>query len=265
MQDRYWSLNTFGEIPDPWAAEIASRGWGRVRVEGTDYAAVMAQCQRHELWPLWILDRGEHLTCPSGIDVEIGNECNDGCAREPGRAPWPKLSPADYAAWVLEAWPTLLAAGCTVYCGAANNTSVPGLAWTREVLARLPFHPQLRVSFHRYPMNGTNQRPDVPQKGHHSMAAEDAAILDCVRGRRWAITEAGLVDATYRDWGSWKYFGKKRATTAVDGHRWQAARFQRMGADFYCVYQLNSSATEHYGVRRLDGTWTASAALPSLL
>ena len=260
--NRFLGLQTFGEIPEPWAAEIAARGWGRVRVEGTNYAPIMAQCQKYDLWPLWILDRGEHLTCPSGIDVEIGNEHNAGCTREPGRAPWPKLAPIDYAAWVLEAWPTLLAAGCTVYVGAANNTSVSALAWTRDVLARLPYHPQLRVSFHRYP--GGDQRPDVPQKGHSNIAAEDAAILDVVKGRRWAISEAGLTDTSFRDWSSWRYFGKRRTRLAVDGHRWQAARFKRLGAEFYCVYQLNSSATEHYGIRTPDGLWLAAANLPTL-
>ena len=257
-QNRFFGLQTFEPIPDEWAATIAAKGWGRVRVEGTRYDELMAQCQKYSLWPLWILRRGQEATVPSGIDVEIGNECNAGCAPD-----WPKMTPTEYAAWVSEAAPSLLGRGNTVYVGAANNTSPSGIEWTRDVLARLTDLPQLRVSFHRYP--DPDQDPLKPKKGYRTLADEDAAILDCVKGRRWAISEAGLVDVTYRDWSSWKYFGKRRTRLAVDGHRTQAARFKRLGADWYCVYQLNSSATEHYGIRRLDETWTASADLPGLL
>jgi hypothetical protein len=262
MLNRILGLQTFELLPDPWAAEIAARGWGRVRVEGTDYARVMDQCQTYDLWPLWILDRHEEYGCPSGIDVEIGNEQNDGCGPK-----WPRLSPAQYAAWVMDAWPTLRDKGCVVYVGAANNTSVPGLAWTADVLSRLRdehgqplYHPNLRVSIHRYPMHD-DQKPAMPQKGHATIAAEDAAILACVRGRRWAISEAGLLDVQYRDWGSWRYFGKQRWRRAVDGHRWQAARFRRLGADYYVVYQLQGE----YGVRTADGQWKPAADLPSLV
>lgn len=254
-KERFWGLQTFELLPDPWAGEIARRGWGRVRVQGTDYGRIMAQCQKYEIWPLWILRRGEESTVPGGISCEIGNECNAGCE---GTPPWPALSAADYAAWVLEAWPVLLAKGCTAYAGAANNTSPAGIAWTRDVLARLPFHPQLRVSFHRYP--DPDQDVSKPKKGHKSIAAEDAAILDCVKGRRWGILEAGLLDVIYRDWSSWRYFGKKRTRLALAGHLDQAARFKRLGADAYVVYQVQGE----FGVRNADGTWKLTADLPRL-
>jgi hypothetical protein len=250
-QNRFFGLQTFEPIPDEWAATIAAKGWGRVRVEGVRYDDVMAQCQKHTLWPLWILRRGQEATVPSGIDVEIGNECNAGCAPD-----WPKLTPAEYAAWVSAAAPSLLGRGNTVYVGAANNTSPAGIAWTRDVLALLPMHPRLRVSFHRYP--DPDQDVSKPKKGYKTLADEDRAILDCVKGRRWALSEAGLVDATTRDWSSWKYFGKKHTRLAVDGHRWQAARFKRLGADFYVVYQMQGE----YGIRRPDGTWKQAADLP---
>jgi hypothetical protein len=257
MTDRFWGLNTFEEIPEGWAEEMAARGWGRVRVEGTNYGPIMAQCQRNDLWPLWILARGQETDCPSGIDVEIGNEDNAGCDK------WPQLSSADYAAWVLEAWPVLLAKGCTVYVGAANNMSPSAHAWLREVLARLPVHPQLRVSCHRYPDG--DQDVTKPKAGYKSLAAEEAAWLDVVRGRRWAITEAGLVDAS----GStgWWFWRKRWTRKAVDGHRTQAARFRKMGADFYVVYQMQDGppgSREQYGIRTVGGTWKAQADLPSL-
>jgi hypothetical protein len=211
----------------------------------------MDQCRRRGFRPLWILDRGEHLTCPSNVDVEIGNECNDGCDK------WPKLTPKEYADWVLEAWPHLLAKNCIVYVGAANNTSVPALAWTKDVLSRLPVHPNLRGSIHRYMMNPKDQRPDVPQKDHASIPAENAAILDCFRGRRWGLSETGIMDVEYRDWSSWRYFGKKRVRLAVDGHRWQAKRFKDLGADFYVVYQIHGE----YG-QFVNGKWSATSNLP---
>jgi hypothetical protein len=161
-----------------------------------------------------------------------------------------------YAAWVLEAWPALLAKGNTVYVGAANNTSPSALAWTRDVLARLPTHPQLRVSFHRYP--DPDQDVTKPKKGFKTLAEEDAAILACVQGRRWAISEAGLVDAS----GStgWWFWRRRWERKAVDGHLAQAARFARLGADFYVVYQLQGE----YGIRTVGGQWKPAADLPTL-
>jgi hypothetical protein len=52
----------------------------------------------------------------------------------------------------------------------------------------------------------------------------------------------------------------------VDGHRAQAARFKRLGAEYYVVYQIQSAPNpndgEQYGIRSADGTWKATANLP---
>ena len=239
------------------ATELFARGWVGVRVEGTNYGPVLAQCQKHHFAPLWILDRGQEASVPGGIACEVGNECNAGCGPR-----WQKLSSADYTAWVLEAWPVLRAKGNVCYVGAANNTSPSGIQWTKEVLAKLPMHPDLRVSFHRYPDG--DQNVTKPKKGYASLAAEDAAILDCVRGRRWAISEAGLVDCTTTS-GFW-FWKKTVMRTAVAGHRTQAARFRRLGADFYVYYQMQDEGgqTSGYGVRGNDGLWKATANLPTL-
>lgn len=254
MGNPFFGLQTFGEIPEEWAVLLSAKGWGRVRVEGTAYDAVMAQCQRHGLQPLWVVRPGQEADVPSGIAVELGNEMNAGCE---GNPPWERLSSSDYAAWVLRVYEGLINRGCTVYVGGANNTSGSGLQWTREVLAHLPYMPGLRVSFHRYPDG--DQDPQKPKTPWHSMAEEDAALLDVVRGRKWGISEAGLLD--YQKTSGWWFWRKTVTRKAVDGHRWQAERFKRLGAEFLICYQLQGS----YGIRRSDGTWTAVADLPALV
>ena len=257
--EAFWRMQTFDWFDEGEAAELQRRQWKGVRVEGTNYAVVMDQCRRYGFRPIWILNRGEHKTCPGNIDVCVGNENNDGCGDK-----WPRLTAKDYSDWVLDAWPTLRDKGCIVYAGEANNTSVSGLAWTKDVLSRLPFHPQLRGSIHRYMMHPKDQRPEVPQKGHASIAAEDAAILDCFRGRQFGLTETGIMDVQYRSWSWDKYFGKVRWRLAVDGHLWQAKRFKRLGATMIVVYQIHSGGDDLYGVF-VDGQWNAAANLPTLL
>jgi hypothetical protein len=254
--EAYWRMQTFDWINEAEAAELQRRKWAGVRVEGTNYDVVMDQCRRYNLRPLWILDRGEHKACPGHIDVSLGNEQNDGCGKK-----WPKLTPREYSDWVLDAWPTLRDKGCVVYVGEANNTSVSGLAWTREVLSRLPFHPQLRLGIHRYPKNPKDQRPETPQDGHRTIAEENAAILDVARGRTIGLTEAGLMDVQFRSWAFDRYFGKRRWRLAVDGHRYQAKRFLDLGSMVYVVYQIHSGGDDLYG-QFVSGKWSATSNLP---
>jgi hypothetical protein len=260
--EAFWRICTSAPICEFEATGITTRKWRGIRVEGTNYDDVLAQCQQYGWRPLWILHRGEEHTVPGGIEVEVGNECNAGCEGDP---PWPKLTPAEYVAWVKEVWGVLEAKGNTVYVGAINNTSPGALAWLREVLAALPRHPRLRVSLHRYA--DADQDVTTPKKGHRSIEEEDRAIVSCVNGRGFGISEAGLIDATYRDWSSWKFFGKKRVRRAFDGHRWQAERFRKLGADFYVVYQMHDGNgpgwINNLGILRFDGvTWKDTANLP---
>lgn len=257
---RPWCLNTFESIPEEWAETISAKGWRRVRVEGTDYDRVLTQCVEHDLKPLWILDRYQHLTFPGHHSAEIGNECNNGIGR------WPRLTPVEYAAWVREALPVLNAKGCEVYVGSINNFSKEAMDWLRAVLALLTpaERAAVRLSAHRY--LDPDQRVDKPKQGFSSLAAEERYWLATVQDRPWAVTEAGIVDATYRDWSSWKYFGKLRTRLAVDGHAAQAARLFRLGAEFYCVYQMQDATgtafDDRCGIKTVDGRWKATADLP---
>lgn len=256
-------LNTFAHLSDDDLSGLLARGWGRVRVEHEDFARVKAQCEPRGIAPLFILRPGEEDRVPEATMCELGNECNAGCAPD-----WERMTPRAYADWALRAWEILLPRSCTLYVGAINNLSPSALAWLREVLSYLPTHDQLRVSAHRY----SDPDGDVThaKKGFRSLAAENRAWLDVVAGRHWAITEAGLVDAYYRDWSSWKYFGKRRLRTAADGHRWQATRFLDLGADFYTVYQLHDGAgtdwIDRLGIRAQSGAWKEPlASLPLTL
>lgn len=261
-RDRFWRLQTFELIPDEWAAGLVLRDWGGVRVEGTNYGAIMAQCQRHALWPLWILDRGEHLTVPGGIDCEIGNECNAGIGK------WPRLSPQEYSAWVREAAPVLRAKGCQVYIGALNNQSKEAMNWLRDVLALIPpdERRRLRLSTHYYldPDMDTSK----PKHGFKTLAEQDAYWIATTQGLPWAHTEGGIVDASYRDWSSWRYFGKKRERKAVDGHRALARRLRLLGCEFYTVFQVNDGPGDGFdnrcGIRTVGGQWKPTADLPRL-
>lgn len=256
----WWRLQTGEEIPESWAWDLEARTWTGVRVEHQDYTTILGQCHRHGFRPLWILRPDEEQGCPREIDVELGNEPDIGCS---GNPPWPKMTSDAYAAWVLKAWPTLCAKGCTVYVGAISNPYPGTLNWLKAVLAQLPIHDRLRVSLHRYPDG--DQDPTVPKKGYSSLAAENAAILATVAGRKWAVSEAGLTDYTWTT-GFW-FWKKSHTRLAVDSHRLQAQRFKALGVDFYVVYQLNDDPNPRnpqYGVRTVAGAWKATSTLPTL-
>jgi hypothetical protein len=253
-------LQTFGRLSESDLQVVAGHGWGRGRVEHGDFDFVREQYLARGITPLWILRPGEESGVPEASMVEVGNENCAGCAPD-----WERMEPRDYAAWALRVWETLIERSCTVYVGAINNPSPSALAWLTEVLRHLPKHDQLRVSLHRY------SDPDMdvtkPKRGHRTLAAEDAAILRAVDGRRWAITEAGLVDAWYTT-GFW-WWKQARLRKALDGHRWQAQRFLRLGADFYTVYQLHDGPTTAFidqcGIMDRNGVVKETATLPLLI
>jgi hypothetical protein len=255
-REAFWTLQTYSELPDGWLPDLVNFGWTRFRVEGDQYDAVMAQCRKYDRVPLWTIFPAQREAVPDGIDIEIGNENNAGCDK------WPQLTAAQYRQWVLDCLPVLWAKGCTVWVGAINNMSPDAHAWLREVLLGLPFDQRLGVTGHRY----CDPDMDVtkPKKGYKSLAAEEAAWLDVVKGRRWGWSECGLVDASGTS-GFW--FWKKHWTRkAIDGHRAQAARVKRMGGEFYTVWQINdgpnSDFTNHCGIRTMNGQWKDTAKVP---
>ena len=253
MANRVFGLQTFGEIPEEWAETIAAKGWGRVRVEGAAYDAVMAQCQRYSLWPVWIVkSEAEAATVPSGIDVELLNE--------PDLAGW---TPQRYNAFVRSVYDTLAAKGNTVYAGCVSNQSKANHAWLKSALAGLP--PDVRASGHRYP--DADQDPNTPKKGYRNRSDELRGWMDAIGGRKFAITETGFHTAPYSTgWWLWKKRGQR---TDADVARfllreygiWKAA-----GADYVVTYQINdgpgSGWLDRYGIRTVDGRWKTAANLP---
>jgi hypothetical protein len=252
--NRFIGLQTFGEVPEPWAADIAAQGWGRVRVEGTDYASVLAQCQRQSLWPIWVLKSAEEAAAvPGGIDVELLNEPN-----------LAGYSPARYQAWAWSVLPALFAKGCTVYAGCVSNQSKADHAWLKAALTGLPI--AVRASGHRYP--DSDQDPNRPKAGYGNRSDELRGWRDAIGGRRFAITEIGFHTAPYSTgWWLWKKRGQRTDEDVLRFLIRECGIWKAAGADFSIVYQLQDGPgagwIDRYGVRTAAGQWKTAAALPS--
>jgi hypothetical protein len=252
-QDRFYGIEMFGAIPNPWAETLAAKGWGRVRVEGTAYLDVILQCQQHALWPLWVIkSKAEADAVPGGIDVEILNE--------PDLAGY---TPAAYAAFVMSVYPILSMKSCCVYAGCVSNQSKSNHQWLKAALAGLPA--DVRASGHRYP--GTDQDPTFPKEGYSTRAAEMAGWTDAIGGRRFAITEIGFNTAPYyTGWWLWKRTHQRTDAEVLKFLKYESAIWKAAGAEFVVVYQLNdgpgSGWLDRYGIRTTSGTWKPSADLP---
>lgn len=190
---------------------------------------------------------------PDGLDVEVGNEpdIGDDDINEP------KLTPAAYAAAILNIVGEARRKHLTLWAGAVSNTDLMPLSWLRAMLALLPA--DINASVHRYPET-FGDPPSKPRKAYSSRAAEMAAVKGVTRGRRLLVSETSYPDG--KEHHGWWIFGHWVKVTEAQQAAWtreELGLWKAAGAEIVTDYQENDppGQVDGFGIRDGNGRWKA--------
>jgi hypothetical protein len=136
--------------------------------------------------------------------------------------------------------------GLPIYLGELPNLNPQSFRF----LERLPWScsrwssPLVRSSMHRYPeVSG----PETPHRGFSSREREVERWKQLVGPRPLLIGEVGYTNVDFTEAQQAEFMG------------WEAEFWSGQGVDWLFGYQINdgpgTSHENHYGFRRLDGTW----------
>jgi hypothetical protein len=190
------------------------------------------------LQPLCIIRRSEQMIIlPEGSLIELGNE--------------PDLEhfnfPLDeYLQVAAECVPIAYEHDLRLYLGAVSNLNRRGFAFLRAIPWK-SYSTQICCSIHRYP-EGNN--PDTPHWGFRSREDEVRMLRNIVGFKRpLACTEVGYHDGP----------GGSTEETVATNMMWERKFFSDEGFEICSAYNINDGTgtepIDHYGFRRLDGSW----------
>lgn len=179
-------------------------------------------------------------------------------------------TPASYAAALNDVAPLVKAKGLRAWVGMTGTS--PSDLTTLQAFLKL-VDPIYGVSIHRYPPKFAT----TWEASYMSSREEEAAALKVVlRGRPFAVCEAGYSQGPQARWWQWLYayhwhLSDAQLSDALAGER---AYWEREGAAFLCIYQENDApgqcarhpqfpSGDEFGVRRADGSWKPSALVPA--
>lgn len=223
-------------------AELKRRGVAVVRLEAKpltplwQVAALGQEVVEAGLQPCFIATQPEHLAVvPAGTLLEAANE------PDIERFGW---SVRSYIKFVDECIPVLREHQRRMYAGVVSNLNERGLRF----LKRLPWErwpaDVVGTSFHRYPESGG---PLVAHPPSSCRAEEIDRLRAIVGSRPLACTEVGYNTIDFSEQEAADYLG------------WERKFFGSQGVELVCAYGINDatgpSAEDHYGFRRIDGTW----------
>jgi len=226
-------------------ADVRAFGYKVVRVDCQDVSLTDTPILAQEiidagLQPLIIVRHAEQIeTLPAGCLVEVGNEPD-----LPGVSRWDARS---YYAAAVACVETAQRTGHRLYVGAVSNLNGRGLGFL-DLLPWATWPVSIGCSFHRYP-NGAWASPHRPSHTRLEELARLRAIVE-IPGepdRPLACTEVGYHSRAYTD------------GDAADNLCHERAWMGLHGVELVCAYQLNDGPSpadiDHYGARRMDGTW----------
>ena len=243
----------FGEpLGAPLMTELYSRGVRGVRLDmqgvtdASTLCALTDEALNAGLRPLLIINAMQPEWIPSRVplDIEFINE-------------------PDLAGWSASRYATAL---CLVerrldgkhrlWAGGVSNCTKNKLRWLADVVRQIPLG--IGVSVHRYPKNGA--KPIDPQEGFTTRAEEMRAIRAVAGARPWGCSETGYHTGPQKSgWWLWTKRWQWTDNQVAAFARQEWALWESAGAEFCIWYQLNDGVSgdpiDHFGIRRLDGTW----------
>lgn len=228
-------------------APVDAETLNRICAEGVGICRVDAQVCSHEtmrqmvddvraagMVPLVIVADLERLDAlPGDVDVEWTNE------------PDGDVDPSEYRRGLDEACQMATSRGQRLWAPAISNLSEAAFRWANAVRDAGGGWPDglYGVSVHRY---GPGGAVETPHEGFISRDNEVGRwLLALCQGKPFLVSEFG--------WDT-EVLSEEQAAERI---AWEWAFWERHGAFAAVLYQLNDgpNAGEHYGVRRIDGTW----------
>jgi hypothetical protein len=229
----------------PLLQELRAFGYTIIRIDvqnqDQDRTTMMAQeVLIAGMQPLCIINRPEQMhVLPDGALVELGNEPDLG---------WPIESYLPMAEQCVAI--ALSGRGQRLYIGAVSNLNARGF----HFLSQIPWEKypkEICCSIHRYP-DGSS--PENPHKGWTSREHEVATLKRIVGERPLACSEIGYYDGP----NGWT------EQQVAENFVWERDFFSKQGFEIISAYNINDGPgpepIDHFGFRRLDGTWKPVAS-----
>jgi hypothetical protein len=140
-------------------------------------------------------------------------------------------------------------AHCPVLSPSVSNLNQRGFTYLERMLT-VPLHREAAIAFHRYPHDGD---PQKPHEGFGDRHQETSKLVQMAAGRDLWLTETGLTEGPHDG----KFHSEEFVAETYDSEArfWQAMPSLRA----MTWYNINDGPSveqiDHYGVRRLDGSW----------
>ena len=233
----------------PLLQELKAMGYSIIRIDVQDCDQGRTDMLAQEvltcgMQPLCIIRRPEQMNAlPDGALVELGNE--------------PDL---EHEGWTIDSYREAADACVAIalsgraqrlYLGAVSNLNARGFAF----LSQIPwatYPKEICCSVHRYPEGND---PREPHRGWMSREAEVTTLKSIVVGDRpFICSEVGYHDGP--DGSTEEQVAAKMT--------WERNFFSQQGFEIVSGYNINDGPSgepiDHFGFRRLDGTWKPVAA-----
>lgn len=196
----------------------------------------------------------------SGDSVEIRNEPNTQTNE--------LLTPTQYVAAAVPLVMECLDRGIHPWIGSVFNGK-GSFEYLNAVIAGYHWPAEVGVTWHRYPQGET---PSVPMPGFGSRESEAQHLINVIGRRPFAISEFGYWTAPRCKKFLWFTYGCRSWSDqqVLDFVNWEFAFWDRMGAEFCALYQINDGGTsilpskrqekEHtFGIRRFSSPANGNA------
>lgn len=248
----WYGINAgFGETIKHEFQGLRDRKFTAIRQDITKLATydqlrpILMELRNGPFTPVWIIRPDQLSLFQPNEHVELLNEPNL------------VMSPQAYAGVCNGVVAQAMAKRVHLYVGSISNLTQPALTWLAQCWALLDI-PSVGVSVHRYPNDGGVMSP---HRGFSSRDAEVAALREIVGSNEILVTEFGYHNAWQWRWKIVPFRWTERQTARMIQTEWDFWCAQKVKGAF--LYQLNDgpgrSHLDHYGIRRVDGTWKPSA------
>lgn len=194
-----------------------------------------------------VRDLSQLAAFDSGDSVEIRNEPNTPTNE--------LLTPSQYIAVAAPLVTECLDRGIRPWIGSVFNGK-GSFEYLNAVMGGYNWPLEVGVTWHRYPQG---EDPTVPMPGFGSRESEAQHLVSLIGQRPFAISEFGYWTSPRCKKFLWWTYGCRSWSDqqVLDYVRWEFAFWERMGAEFCALYQVNDGADtrikEHtFGIRRYD-------------
>jgi hypothetical protein len=254
----YGVQTSFGQlIGSETYQQLAAFGYTMARIDAQactpEEAALLAQeAVEAGLTPLVILQHPDQMRdLPEGTHVEVLNE--------------PDITDVSAGVYLvlMLAFAGAVRDGIHLWGPCVSNRNRRGLNYLHQIAHLFPA--RVGITLHSYQYGAY---PYAPFPGAASRDDEVAQLTAIIGDRPFGISETGFHTCPMPTYGDWRKNLPWLTTRHTDDHvadllNWECAFWNRHGAAFCCIFQIDDGPTdtpEHrFGIRRVDGTWKPAA------